>query len=324
MGGNALKNTPTRRYQKDEYFKLSDTIMRLLGSIETVKEFRLIPAYRQKESFGDMDILYTGHINSVDVIKDVFNPNEVVRNGDCISFDFRALQIDLIHTSTLDYSLCYFSYNDLGNLIGKLARKIGLKHGHAGLYFPARFGDHYLKELLLTTDHNRTLELLQLDVDQFHRGFDTLEDIFDFVMASPYYDHESYKLENLNHVARVRDKKRTTYSAFLDYCKKVNLPSPMLSKDKRDYIPMVYSAFPEKFGEFEETVKHISMLSNIRQKFNGDVVSSLVNLTGKDLGKFMVYLRARIEFREAVLAYLDDVKIKENILRAYNEYTNTL
>ena len=59
MGGNALKNTETRRYERDEYFALVETVLARLRSLPSFRERRMaaIPAYGTKESFGDMDVL---------------------------------------------------------------------------------------------------------------------------------------------------------------------------------------------------------------------------------------------------------------------------
>ena len=111
MGGNALKNTKTRRYQADEYFALAKEVRdKLLWGYRgwegkgfgRVNQVEVIEAYRSKESFGDMDVLYTtlsGDSVDANFIQDTFSPNEIVRNGNVISFDYKELQIDLIHST---------------------------------------------------------------------------------------------------------------------------------------------------------------------------------------------------------------------------------
>ncbi|WP_457824345.1 hypothetical protein, partial [Staphylococcus aureus] len=48
-------------------------------------------------------------------------------------------------------------------------------------------------------------------------GFRNLLDIFQFVVSSPYANLDIYLLENRNHKSRIRDSKRPTYNAFLDW-----------------------------------------------------------------------------------------------------------
>ena len=154
MGGNALKNTNTRRYNSDEYFKLFQVIGAQI--CDHVVQFGLIKSYRNKDTFGDMDILYVhnGTINMRDVVTSLFNPNEIVVNGDVMSFNVEELQVDLIKVNLeeYDFAMKYFSYNDLGNLIGRVAHKLGLKFGRKGLLYVYRKNDKILGEVTITND----------------------------------------------------------------------------------------------------------------------------------------------------------------------------
>lgn len=110
MGGKALKTAKTRRYQADEYHALTKEVRdKLLWGYRgwedkgfgRVNQVEVIGAYRSKESFGDMDVLYTtlsGDPVDETFIRDKFSPIEIVRNGSVISFDYKELQIDLIHS----------------------------------------------------------------------------------------------------------------------------------------------------------------------------------------------------------------------------------
>ena len=119
MGGNALKNTFTRRFERDEYHAVSsEALIRLLSSEDgIVTSANIIPAYREKESFGDVDILYStkdGLRLSDSEINRLFRPKEVVKNHDVISLDFKEIQVDLIHTpaESMEYAMAYFAWND--------------------------------------------------------------------------------------------------------------------------------------------------------------------------------------------------------------------
>lgn len=116
MGGNALKNTTTRRYAADEYFAVAEEVMQKLIDNIGVVQADVIEAYRTKESFGDADILYStapGQGIHVADIQRFFNPNEIVKNGDVISFDYKELQIDLIYSPAdcYDYAINNIQYN---------------------------------------------------------------------------------------------------------------------------------------------------------------------------------------------------------------------
>lgn len=175
MGGNALKSIETRRYDAKEYKDLCAVVNRKLLGFGYMLNWHIIDAYRTKESFGDMDLLYTSYGGKplcVEDIGDIFSdepPREIVRNGSCISFDFRELQIDFIHSPVDEYFYAkdYFAWNDLGNLVGKIARRFGLKHGHRGLTLPLRDDSQEFAEIIITQNHYDTLEFLDLDPVRF-------------------------------------------------------------------------------------------------------------------------------------------------------------
>ena len=322
MGGNALKNTYTRRYGRDEYFEAWNEIKNFLW--RDLHGFSLIPSYKTKESFGDMDILvddvfFPKYKFTDNFIYDHFKSNEIVRNGDVISFNYKELQVDLIFTSTFDYSLAYFSYNDLGNLIGRLAHKFGLKHGHDGLVLPVRDNDHVYKEIVMTTNYANTLEFLNLDIATFQKGFDTLEDIFRYVSSSSYFRPEIYLFENLNNIQRTRDKKRPTYNKFLDWCKTQTFEDKEWYTSKTDALNYAISYFEENFGdpireEYEKTFEEIAAKRYIASKFNGELVMNVTNLTGKALGNFMKHLRTNTNFKHnSFIMTKTDEQIIDNI-----------
>ena len=129
MGGLALKNTFTRRYERAEFDELSQDLLGTLSN--TFKRVAMPLFYKNKLSFGDADIIlsmegFDGNMRTY--IEDTFSPNEIFHNGNCWSFDYKELQIDLITVAGEDFdsNYNYLSYNDLGNYIGKIA------HGFSG------------------------------------------------------------------------------------------------------------------------------------------------------------------------------------------------
>lgn len=329
MGGNALKTAKTRRFDAEEYFDLWCEVNQMMGEHFVWQTMRreLIPAYAKKETFGDMDILYyvrpygwrdketnTCYPLTVEEVKKIFKPTEIVQNGSVISFDYEECQIDLIysHVDLFDYALGYYSYNDLGNLVGKLARRFGMKHGHDGLWLPIRDDDAIFDEILLTTDIRKTYEFLKLDADKVSEGFEDLDEIFRFVASSPFYDPELYKLENLNHIAKVRDKKRETYRKFLEFGEKYTGPVGQMNPDKKFYLMMVLDHFG-KMDEFKRIMEQVCLMREARRVFNGEIVSAVTGLTSKDLGVFVRHLKSDPRFSPAAVVYFGATRVIDNI-----------
>ena len=331
MGGKALQNTVTRRYQADEYYALIPEVRDVLSNafLRTIAA-NAIPAYRTKESFGDMDMLYSTMNDvpyTVEQLQRLFKPNEIIKNGDVISLDYKELQIDFIHTpwDRYDYALSYFSWNDCGNLVGKLAHRMGLKHGHQGLFLPLREDNNVYSEVCVNTNHSRTLELVGLSIEQFSAGFDTLEDIFEFIAASPYYHPDQYLLENLNTVAKIRDRKRDTYRKFLEFGERQDRSkyAPYEHRtDKTHFMPHIFRKFPKAKPLFDQEMQAVAAKRMSRDKFNGDLVATITGLRDKELGQFMIFLKNNCYWAEqSYVIYLSSKFIEDSIVRTFKLYS---
>jgi len=328
MGGNALKNTNTRRYELDEYMYIANLVTVKLSSLDSVYTAYPIPHVREKKTFGDLDILYTTW-NDVAVRRDsiqrMFAPNEIVKNGDVISFNVEELQVDAIHSlfSSSNYALRYFSWNDAGNLIGRIMHRFGLKHGHKGLVLPLRDSDNHFEDVHLTFNHDDALKFIGLDPSIYNNGFDTFDDLFKYVASSPYYNPEFYKLENLNTIAKTRDRKRSTYNKFLAFGEQYTGPVyTEFKEDKSVYLQKIFDAFPHAYEQFEQANARLATQKFLKQKFNGDLVKELTGLSGKALGVFMKHLREQFEFKDSVLLYLPEATIRKNVLDMFEAFND--
>lgn len=101
MGGNALKNTTTRRYAADEFAQAQRDVNDLIGRALPLVPYRQLLAYGDKESFGDMDVLIESDglpPNWPNVVAAAFGSTESVKNGNVLSLNLNDLQVDLIAT----------------------------------------------------------------------------------------------------------------------------------------------------------------------------------------------------------------------------------
>lgn len=306
MGGNALKNTATRRYSAAEYEGLVPEVMRKLRAVFPGSRLELVKAYRTKPSFGDMDILVESRNLPSDVGKalaDVFAPHELVHNGGVWSFDVKEFQVDVIFSSPEEFSasLDYFSWNDLGNLLGRIAHAMGFKYGHRGLTYPLRASEtHLVQDVVVTTETDEVLRFLGFtvpgsDVERYRLGFDTLEDTFCFVAGSTYFDPAIYPLEGRSHAARVRDRKRPTYNAFLRWLVEQSPRAGAGSGTINDVEMHLHRALrdiPEFRDRYLAARERMRVHEAARNKVNGAIVSTLTGLAGKALGEFMGRLRS--------------------------------
>lgn len=309
MGGKAIKNAI--RLNAIDYRDVSTRLTNTLR-LGNVPHF-VIPAYKDKESFGDCDIVYTE--SNEQFLLNILNHTEVVKNGDVTSIgvkygDTGVFQVDLIKVPPEDllFAYHYFSFNDLGNLIGRIAHFAGFKFGHQGLLYMFRDEnnpDQMIKEIVVTKNYSEALKFLGY---QFRSHFSSLEDIFLYVINNKYFNKNIYLLNNRNAVSRVRDAKRKTYMEFLDYLEELKVDFTILNKHqlRREKLEEALDKFPYfayqykvAFMEYEDTKK-------IKTYFNGERLQLMSGLSGPELGKMINYLKLEIGTRRDQLRFIEN------------------
>ena len=294
MGGAALKIAKTKRATRAEFDTLSGELIDVLKI--TFKNVAIPLFYNNKESFGDIDIIISTdgvNKNIKEYITETFNPLEIFHNGNCWSFGYKDVQVDLITTSDehFDSLLDYMGHNDKGNLIGRLAHHKGLKFGDMGLWYEHYFKDINLGKIILCKDPRRIYEFLDLDYNRNLKGFDDLNDIFEFISNSKYFDWRLYRLKNLNKVNRERNLKRKSYMSFLDWIDKNKRDDKDLNEELfKDFdLNKVAEAFPEAnlITEIRRLEYEECKSLYIKAKFNGGDVMRKYGFQGKELGDIM-------------------------------------
>lgn len=306
MGGNALKTIKTTRLDADRYQALAHRVLAVLLAAWPEAKPHLVRSYEMKPDFGDMDIIIDAAGRPGDVessLRTLFGCTEIVKNGSgqsaIWSCDVDNFQLDIICMPSEDYATAvdYFAYNDLGNLMGRVSRRLGFKYGHRGLSYQLREGNYLVADIVVSRDMPQIFEFLgyvepQYDYARFDRGFRNLEGVFNFVASSRYFDCTAYALESRNHSARLRDRKRATYRAFLHW-----LEEGRVSSGKEAGLPGSHHLsraelhFPGFAADLALAHSAHEAAKRRRQLFNGEVVSSLTGLSGKPLGALMSSIR---------------------------------
>lgn len=341
MGGNALKKygVDTVRFDARKYVEIGGELINvMLPTVFPKSKTHLVKAYSGKEDFGDVDILvstYDGMPDPMAAIKHerIWKSKVWVKNGNVCTFDYKNFQVDLIFVGNKDWdtSIDFYDYDPSGNLMGKIAHKFGLKYGMVGLVYPYRskLNSSVQRDIILSKDSREIFNFLGFDYEVYLDGFDTLVQIFDYVVHSKYYDMEHFRYENLNAVDRKRNRKRKTYNDFLEYVNNNNFAYTTLnkfSKDKEYYLPLVESVFPEAnlFAKIEELDKRSQTLADIKSKFNGKLVMERIPfLQDRALGEAMSQFRAKWEseeqYEEYVLSHSREEIMKEFIRFYYDK-----
>lgn len=322
MGGHALPSVPTQRLSSSDYQKISDKVIGELRKTFSARA-EAIPAYRTKADFGDLDVIVEkekvlvdghGHDRLMEFAKKVGFARAFLANGNVLSYDHRlsetdekGFQVDLILTPAKEFDMTrdYFSFNDLGNLIGRTAHKMGFKYGHRGLLYPFRDGTHLFTTLDVSADNDEALHFLGYDPKIFRNGFDAPIDIFNYVTGSTYFNRDIFLLENRNHTSRVRDRKRKTYTDFLLHLDAhPDLPGFEYPDDKSIWLPKAFEAFPNFKDSYRETESALADSRFVKTLLNGENLSEWTGLSGARLGQFIGQLRSAFENQKAIADFL--------------------
>lgn len=298
MGGSLLgaERMPLEKF-KELMSRFLPELRKALGDTE----FTVVPYYSEKEDFGDLDILVKEKTDVVraSVVSHFGLPPEhkmiklpYSTNHNCFSFLFEKFQVDLICTIP-DYetSIAYYSFNDVGNILGRFFHKFGLKFGHQGLLYPLRDERGIVrKELVVCKDQKLILEFLGLSFDKWDKGFSSLEDIFEWVATGKYFDPNIFMGE-LSAINEKRDRKRRTFSRFLDWVEEAKPKQnyEFMPRDQREeYIPLVETFFGcDIKGGLDDFKFDMEIEKKLKEKFNGEIVMEITGLKGKELGTFM-------------------------------------
>ena len=332
MGGNAIQNI--RRYDAFEYHQLVEEVLSKLQNIFPGHRIEVLKSFRNKESFGDMDILLESFdfqgVNFKEIITNQFNSKQIVHNGNCYSFEFKDFQIDLILFSSNHYETArnYYAWNDLGNFLGRVCKRFDLKLGFDGLICVFRDNTYEFAEVPVSTNFRDILLFLGYDPIEYENGFDSLEDIFKYAASSPFFNKEIFAYHNRNHTARTRDRKRKNYREFLIWLETRNdLPEYNWSSLSelggisipKENLNRIFTFFPEFEPKYYETMEQFNLWRKAKEIFNGQIVRELTGLTDRELGKFMQYIKLKIPKREILVNMLPE-QVAALVNAEYEEY----
>lgn len=324
MGGNLFK---LGRIPQAEYLKIEVEFRQYLDT--KLGEYYRIPRYyATKPDFGDLDIVVSKKVinqNWLEFRQEIVDDLKITQyksDGHVFSTVYKNFQVDyfLAVEDFFESTYNYLSFNDLGNLIGKICRKFNLKYGERGLaYVYRRQLGNYKKDLLITTNFQKICDFLGLNYSQWQQGFETLEDIFDWAIASPYFSVQPY-FKQAKTLER-RAKNRTTIQKFIEYLEAQKITKTYEYLENRDnYIPLIYQSFPEaklleKLTQEKDAEEKAKILS---EKFNGKLIRQLIpNLSDRELGEFVVTFKKQFDNFEQFILESSSETIQEKILLFY-------
>lgn len=298
-------------------------------NLQTKEKFCVIESYHDKQDFGDIDFLSTIDRQIFEKLVEKTENINIVAKAEQFSYaiEFKLasdelvfVQVDYIKSNLedFDFSKNFFAFNDLGNLIGRIAAQAGFSFGFDGLkrkiYVDNRgdiINDLYSNEIsvtslvenarlfknelnrailktsiIVTKDFDNALKFLGFDVERFKQDFNNMNEVFEFVVSSTFFNKDAFLFENRNHKARARDKKRSNYLAALEYFKN--------KKDRKKQLSLSHmeKEFPNFKTEYRDLEKQIKSDFIDKMVFSNDNIMVSLNYQGtlKNVNPFKEHL----------------------------------
>ena len=208
MGGKALKKVKASRISAKYYNLIKQEIFNSFHDIMIAFPYES----PNKIDFGDLDILYQHFPNKPgetafdlkQFIINKYNTPDIVVNGSVISFAYPFssikhlldetdqtnqinqtnstnqteiyFQVDFIKSSNLGMSSFYFSFGDLGNILGRIVKYHGLRFGDHGLFLSpiSETANLYMEQnsedITITTELNKLNEFVASGINELNRN----------------------------------------------------------------------------------------------------------------------------------------------------------
>lgn len=326
MGGNLFK---LGRLPQADYKKIEDQLRAYLDQ-KFGEHYRIPRYYANKPDFGDMDIVVSSaamksnwHDMQQELIQDL-GISQYKSAGAVFSTVYHNFQVDFFVRNHQYFQTTYnfLSFNDIGNLIGRIFKRFNLKYGEQGLQYVFRRADnHYHKDIEVSKDAQKIMEFLQLDYAHWQRGFVSKQEMFDWVVACPYFSVKPYI--EMSKKMEKRAKERPTIQAFLEYLETHQIDKTYDFDEKDSYLPMIAAYFPEANlpAHIAHEKEREQYVIAIKSKYNGRLIMELFpTLKGKALGDFMQAFQAQWQDHEQALYAMQADEIKQKLQEFYAKY----
>jgi hypothetical protein len=327
MGGNLYN---LGRLPRAEYLALESRLRTYLDG-KLGEHYRIPRYYGSKPDFGDVDIVVseaaiatTWHDLRDEIIADL-SITRFQSTGAVFSTVYADFQVDYFVRPARSFEItwAFLCFNDLGNLLGKIFRRMNLKYGEQGLQYVFRRADgNYKRDIDVSLDIDRILGFLELDQAPWHAGFETLEEMYAWLITSPWFSVTPYT--DPSRTTRSRVKQRPTIRRFVEWLDEQGIETVVDYPPQEAWLPRIDAAFPEaRLPEIlaEEQARE-QRVEAVKARFGGKRVMALIpELSGQQLGEFIRTFRDGFADFEAEVAALTPEEVDRRVLAHWGVFS---
>jgi hypothetical protein len=267
--------------------EMKDVFTELQGKVgNKFAGFELTLTLEEKNSHGDIDILVLLHPDQNPRLEiNSLKPLKVRKNDYCYSFLYpseainKTVHVDFLVSSDPNLHHTkkqYYAFNELSNLIGRVASTLGFKYGSKGFFkrYEDKRGNWH--DLLISVNLNPGLQILGYEPKPL--WIRTYDDIVNYVSSSLLFSSSMFSLGKKRNTKRT--KAEEIGKRLREMEKKAVLEDP-------DYF--FKRMFKDIYEEIENKKKEIEDRAYLQTCFNGTWLIEKFGMTpGPQIGKMLV------------------------------------
>ncbi len=304
-----MKNEGLIHIFEEQISQIFERVKRLPNYGQLTPAFIAMP--RKSDTFQSIkDILFTMNSDiAIESYKSTGNAHVVKFSG-----DFKIVIIYAANEEHFKWLYGYHSFS-VSIILGKILKKAGLKYSEDGLrYVQYDLRENHRSEvgdILITRSFKDMLEILKLDVETFDRGFSNLNELFDFLIKTPYLNVNKF-------VDLEKEAKSYILQQFQEYLilnKLENRHFEMLSFER---IRQIFTHIDFDV-EIAKLIEKAEQKKRITDKFNGRVIlDTIPGFDPKNIGISMSYFKRSFSSSENFTDFLCE-HTSEEIISKFKE-----
>lgn len=214
-------------------------------------------------------------------------------NHGLVQMDVTSIEDDL-----LDFATSQLSWGDAGSIASVVARQMGLKLGMHGLAITTDEPGTLLRTRIHVT-HAEALALTGYDAARHAAGFDTNEEVYEWVASGKYFDPRIWQFDRMTNKARQRALKRPAYIGFLAWMEARGLKPRYDWGDRRgarsdEWRERLLRMFPKVAEEIARQRSADVRPQGLRAFFNGDSIAAATGIRDPELRHLMNDIRKEV------------------------------
>ena len=211
--------------------------------------------------------------------------------GGVTTAEYVQLDVEILETELVDWHVFYSSYGDLAGILGRIVTYLGFSITDRGFILRTReLDDSKTSQIVniadkdgmvfLSRNPKKVMEFLGVSVEDFYKGFTTLEEMYQWVGKCRLLRAEPVKLRRDKAHDRYREQKRTVFSGFF----KEWLPRHMDMKPEQDVDEVVESI---KRLRKIDLIDALDFFSHVREEFNFKELAVLKTINNATAGALL-------------------------------------